>query len=191
MFDFNPSFLVRLHPHRDSFHVSQGRTIFQVGSEGVVLPGSLDGLFVSKTRVLSVYRYFINGQPLQANVMGNIKQHSWLGYYIVVPPGRSGGGQDQGAGQVQEVSENTLELRVSRYVGEGVHEDLDLTNFTPQPTAFRLEIELDADFADQEELEGERQQRGDVRSDWRRTSDGEWELSFDYRAEHTYSHQGN
>src|SRR6266550_7333148 len=85
MFDFDPSFLVRIHPHREKFHVSQGRTVFQVGADGIVAPDSVDGLFVSRTRLLSVYRYLVDGKPPKANVVGNVKQHSWFGYYIALP----------------------------------------------------------------------------------------------------------
>src|SRR5437660_10542306 len=136
IFDVDPSFLVRIHPHRGKFHISQGRTVFQVGSEGTVSPGSLDGLFVSRTRLLSVYRYLIDGKSPQANVVGNVKQHSWLGYYITLPQALAGSAQDEGSGQVEEVSENTLELRVSRRVGQNVHEDLNFTNFT-NPSLFQ------------------------------------------------------
>src|SRR5438132_4300905 len=123
MFDFDPSFLVRIHPHREKFHVSQGRTVFQVGADGIVAPESVDGLFVSRTRLLSVYRYLVDGKPPKANVVGNVKQHSWLGYYIALPPHWVGNGKDQGSGQMEEISEQTIELRVSRHVGQGTHEE--------------------------------------------------------------------
>jgi glycogen debranching enzyme len=191
MFDFNPSFLVRIHPHRQNFHISRGRTVFQVGMDGLVAAGTIDGLFVSKTRLLSVHQYLMDGRPPRVNVAGNIKQHSWLGYYISSPPPVRGSDQDTNAGHLQDVSENTIELRVSRFAGEGMHEDLVLTNFSQRPTKFHFEIELDADFADQEELQGQRQQNGRLEREWRRNDNGLWELIFDYQAEHSYHHQGN
>jgi hypothetical protein len=51
---------------------------------------------------------------------------------------------------------------LSRYVGAGFHEDVDLANFAQQPTAF-LELEVDADFADQ-----------DTSSSKHRVAAGEW-----------------
>ena len=51
---------------------------------------------------------------------------------------------------MQAASEQTLELRLSRYVGGGLHEDVGPHELQPAPTAFELELELDADFADQE-----------------------------------------
>jgi len=106
MFDFDPSFLVRIHPHRE-FHISQGRTVFQVGADGIVASESVDGLFVSRTRLLSVYRYLVDGKPPKTNVVGNVKQHSWLGYYIALPPHWIGNGKDQGSGYFRRLGDLT------------------------------------------------------------------------------------
>ena len=87
-------------------------------------------------------------------------------------------------------SEETLELKVSRTVGLGMHEDIDFTNFTQADTKFTFEIELDSDFADQAET-FERTQHGKLTSSWRSLSAGRAELVYDYHATHRYSHQGN
>src|SRR5205823_3861168 len=57
--------------------------------------------------------------------------------------------------------------------------------------AFRLELEVAADFADQSETRGARQQQGELTSSWRAAGDDGWELTFDYRTEHAYDQQGN
>ena len=57
-------------------------------------------------------------------------------------------------------SEKTLELRLSRTASRGVHEDLDLTNFSEITTSFQLELEVDADLADVVETKGNRRQHG-------------------------------
>jgi glycogen debranching enzyme len=114
---------------------------------------------------------------------------SWLGYYVALPPGVKWK-SDSGSGAMQPVSEETIELKVSRTVGLGVHEDIDFTNFTQQPARLTFEIEIDADFADQAET-GRRKQRGQLRKRWRVLSRGSRELRFDYHARHRYSHQGN
>lgn len=147
------------------------------------------GLFYDETRILSRYLYFINGNEPCPIVVSNVEQHSWLGYYIFPPPGRKEK-KDSGSGEVEPVSQQTIELRVSRTVGLGIHEDIDFTNFTQQPTKFTFEIELDADFADQAET-SQRKQKGKLDRKWTRLSARRAELSYDYRAEHTYSHQGN
>ncbi len=58
------------------------------------------------------------------------------------------------------MSEETIELRVTRFVGLGVHEDLYLTNYSQKPVTFELQIEIDGDFADQQEVNREREQQG-------------------------------
>jgi glycogen debranching enzyme len=183
--------LIRLHPRDDTRYLSQGRTVLATEPNGFISDGPEHGLFVYQTRLLSRYRYLIDGQPPQPNACSNVEQHSWLGYYIILPPGITLGQSDQGSGQVPQASEQTLELRLSRYVGGGIHEDVDLTNFTQQSTAFRLELEVAADFADQSETRGERQQQGELTSAWHEAETDAWELTFDYNAEHIYDQQGN
>ena len=72
-------------------------------------------------------------------------------------------------------------------MGSGLHEDVDLANFTQRPTSFRLDLELDADFADLVETHGDRVQQGRLTREWRASAG---ELSFDYRVERAFDHQG-
>jgi glycogen debranching enzyme len=55
-------------------------------------------------------------------------------------------------------AQQAVELRVSRFVGNGMHEDLDIINYSDRTVRLRLAVELDADFADQarrlEKVEG-------------------------------------
>ncbi len=121
-----------------------------------------------------------------------MEQHTWQGYYITAVPGASTGKADHGSGMMTANSEQTLELRLRRQVGVGVREDVRLTNYTQQPTAFELALELGADFADVQETSGaKRQQEGMLRRSWNQVQKGVWELRFDYGAEHSYAHQGD
>jgi glycogen debranching enzyme len=181
--------LARLRPRFDTQYVSQGRTVLATGLDGCIQSDSPHGLFVHETRLVSRYRYLIDGDPPLPVVLSNAQQHTWLGYYIHLPPGHPRKPQDTGSGQVSAASQHTLELRVSRFVGEGVHEDVDLTNFSQHPTRFRLSVEIDADFADQVEVAGTRQQQGTITRRWRATESGA-DLEFDYVADHHYEHQG-
>ena len=147
------------------------------------------GLFVGETRLLSRYRYFVEGNAPQTVAVSNVEQHSWLGYYISPAPGTQWK-RDTGSGEMEESSEKTIELKVSRTVGLGVHEDIDLTNFSQQGVNFTFEIEVDSDFADQAET-FRRKQRGRLTRRWRQISPRRGELVCDYRASHRYSHQGN
>ena len=159
--DWPPVNLIRLRPRSDALYVTQNRTVLITARDGFISSGSEQGLFVHETRLLSCYRYLINGRPPLPVTLSNVEQHSWLGYYIQQSPGIDRG-NDTGSGQVSEASQQTLELRISRYVGPGVHEDIDLTNFTQKSSALRLELEVDADFADTEEAGRIRQQFGEI-----------------------------
>ncbi|NLF29372.1 MAG: amylo-alpha-1,6-glucosidase [Planctomycetes bacterium] len=182
--------LVRIRPRPNTGFVSQGRTVLATGSDGFVDGGADHGLFVHQTRMISRYRWRFNGGAPEPVVLSNVLQHTWMGYYILVPPGAEAGAPDEGSGQMRPVSEQTLELRLSRSVGGGVHEDVDLTNFSTEPTAFTLELDVDADFADQIETRGPRRQTGELSRQWGEGPGGA-ELLFDYRAEHTCDRQGD
>src|SRR5690349_21313391 len=160
MSDRMPRRLVRLRPRDDTLHVSQNRTVFATERNGQITSGAEHGLFVHETRVLSRYGYLIDGEPPFPVALSNVESHSWLGYYITLPPGIQVGPPDQGSGQMRHETEQTLELRVARFVGDGVHEEIELTNYSDQPTAFTFAIEIDADFADLAETNRERRQRG-------------------------------
>ena len=176
--------LSRLLPRFNTRYVSQSRTVLAVGLDGFVDEGGEHGLFVHETRLLSRYRWLVDDQRPRPVVLSNVEQHTWLGYYVLLPPGVDPGPADTGSGQIEAIARQTLELRLSRYAGEGMHEDVDLTNFSQHPTSFKLTLEVDADFADLGDLNGPRVP-GHIgrhpRSD---------ELHIDYRAEHAFDRQG-
>ncbi len=185
-----PRRLVRLHPREENFEVSQGRTVLSTGLHGFIHPNATDGLFVHQTRMLSCYRWKFDGKEPMAVALSNVDQHSWLGYYVQGPKLKTDF-QDRGSGEMEEASERSIELRLSRSVGFGVHEDVDLTNYTQERVEFELQLEVDADFADQEETVRGREQTGELKRTWREIGQGGWELYFDYVAHHHYEHQGD
>src|SRR5436305_280121 len=164
--------LVRMHPPGGTLYVSQGYTSLATDLDGFVGDGAGHGLFVHETRLLSCYRWLIEGASPLPVALSNVEQHTWMGYYIAPPPGNDKRESDSGSGQVPDVAQQTIELRLSRFVGDGLHEDVDLTNFTQQPAAFTLAIEAEADFADQAETRDERKQCGTLTRQWREIDDG-------------------
>jgi glycogen debranching enzyme len=181
--------LAKINPRPSTIYCSQGRVVLATDRDGFIVDDPRHGLFVGETRMLSLYRHLVEGKPPQMVVVSNVEQHSWLGYYVSLPPGLKWE-SDTGSGEMEPVSEQTIELKISRTVGLGVHEDIDFTNFTQRPVRFNYEIEIDGDFADQAETE-ERKQHGKLRKRWSQKSPGVWELYFEYHAKHSYSHQGN
>ncbi|HJU11223.1 MAG TPA: glycogen debranching N-terminal domain-containing protein [Candidatus Binataceae bacterium] len=186
--DIDP--LIKLRPHSDSLFVSRGRSILVTGLDGFVRPDSKQGLFIHETRMLSRHGYYINNEPFYPVALSNIEQHSWLGYYIELPPEMKHGSMG-GSGEVPKKSQHSVELIVHRRVGEGLHEDFFVTNFNQVSTSFVLKMEADGDFADLQELPDQRKQHGELQREWRKSDTNSWELRFDYKAEHHYSHQGD
>lgn len=132
-------YLIRLRPRRETLHISQGRSIFESDRDGLIPPDSAYGFFVHETRLLSRYEYLINDTPPRSIALSNVRDHTFLGYYAIFPPDRTPEETDLGSGEMEEVSEQTVELRVSRQVGGNFHEDLDLTNFTQQDSSLILQ----------------------------------------------------
>src|SRR5207248_4538492 len=181
--------LARIEPRPKTIYCSQGRVVLATDLDGLIGTFPRHGLFAYETRVLSRYRYYVDGDEPQRVVVSNVEQHSWLGYYITRQPGLKWQ-EDTGSGEMEPQSEETLELKVCRTVGLGVHEDIDFTNFTQVEISFPFEIELDADFSDQAET-FQKKQQGKLTRHWQKLSARRAELSYDYRAMHHYSHQGN
>ena len=178
--------LVRLHVRDDAAFVSHGDTVLATACDGFIEGGRDEGLFVHQTRMLSRYRCRLAGRRPLPVALSNVRQDRWLGYYILAAPGQ--GEADLRAPQA--ASQQTLELRIARVVGEGMHEDYDLANYTQQAVSVRLTMEIDGDFADQDETRDGREQQGELTRHWRRGEDAS-ELRLDYRARHRYQHQGN
>lgn len=180
--------LVRLRARPDTLYLSRGRTVLATGRDGFISDGSAHGLFVHETRLLSRHTVRVDRLVPLANALSNVEQHSWLGYYLLPVPGLRLE-HDRGSGQVQQASQHSLEIRISRVVGEGLHEDVDITNFSQQPTRFALDIEVSADFADLIETTSERQQHGTIQHAWREAEGAAWDLEFAYHAERRYQQQ--
>ena len=158
--------LVRLQPRSGTLYASRGRTVLATGLDGQIRPERDVGLFVRETRLLSRCEYRIDDQALVASALSNIEQHTWLGYFFCRTPGAPPREADRGSGRVPLATEETLELRVFRRVGEGLHEDLHLTNFSRFATRFTLGLTIEADFADYIESGGERLQHGHTSFAW-------------------------
>jgi glycogen debranching enzyme len=180
--------LVRLHVRDHSVYLSRGYSVLATRRDGSLDGGPEQGLFVHQTRLLSRYRCRLDGQAPVPVALSNIGPNAWLGYYIVAAPGH--GSAEAGLTAPQEAAQQSIELKVARVIDGGLHEDLDVTNFTQETVSLELTLDIDADFADQEETKGERKQKGRRTRRWRHEDDGD-RLTFDYHAEHAYDVQGN
>lgn len=176
--------LATLNPRSDGPSISQGWTVLITERDGFIDGRGGHGLFIQQTRLLSHYCYRINSQAPFPVAISNVDQHSSLAYYVAPPP------SNESNPSKKAPTEQVIELRLSRAAGEGFHEDVHLTNYSGAPIDVPLEIEVDADFADFQETRGKREQQGKRTQQWKQAGPQVWELIFDYRAEHSYDHQG-
>ena len=178
---------VRLRAREQSVFTSHGDTVLGTSRNGMIDGAPEHGLYVRQTRLLSHYQITLAGiRPLLA-AGSNARQDRWDGYLLVAPPED---GKRTWRNDPQTVSQHTVELRLGRIVGDGMHEDLDVTNYSGQPVRLALVLEVDGDFADPEETKSGRKQRGTLARSWRRDADGTHVLRLDYRAGHQGQHHG-
>jgi glycogen debranching enzyme len=176
--------LTRIRPRAFTSSISRGRSVVATTLDGLVAGGDDHGFFVHETRLLSRWRYLIDGEVPDPTALSAVHQNHWLGYYVIAAPGVTHPPQDEGSGHVPLSSQITLELRVTRVVDDGLHEDIDLTNFTMETSTFAFVIEVEADFIDSAEI-GERRQHGALNTSWDAAAS---RLTFDYHAENGQEH---
>jgi glycogen debranching enzyme len=123
----------------------------EIGGEGEL------GVFADDTRFVSHYAISANGErwtPLTASATA----HNAATVHLTNPTLAT----EDGA-----VAQGTLGLTITRIVDEGIHEDLDLTNYSLNPVRFHLEIALRSDFADLFEVKEHKfVRRGHIHTEW-------------------------
>ena len=101
---------------------------------GDIFPGSAQGLFVRDKRVISRFELMIDGAPLEPLAAINAEPYSATFVARTKPsPGRA---------------DSNLMIFRSRYVGQGMREDMVIHNFGEEATVCVLEGFIEADFAD-------------------------------------------
>ncbi|HEX6083714.1 MAG TPA: glycogen debranching N-terminal domain-containing protein [Thermoanaerobaculia bacterium] len=168
------STLVRIRPRPQTVHIARGRGVLATAPDGLIDDHPDRGFFVHETRLLSRWRYFIDDAQPSTNASSAVTQNQWLAYFVSPAPGVTPPPPDDGSGQVPDEARNTLELRVTRLIDDDLREELELTNFTMEPSSFVFSIEVDADFADQAETRA-RKQHGVTNTRWSANT-----LTFDY-----------
>src|ERR687887_1779263 len=145
--------------------INHGRTFMVPDLDGQIL-GSHEGeptaaselgVFASDTRFVSHYAITANGRPW-TRLSSSTTTHFAERIYLTNPPLPLLDG---------EIPGGTLQLNITRAVGGGIHEDLDLTNHGLTPVSFQLEITLRSDFADLFEVRAHRiAGRGNITTTW-------------------------
>jgi glycogen debranching enzyme len=137
--------------------INDGWTVFVTELDGNVPSLSEKGLYLSDTRIISEWGAYINGQKWDLRNSGKLSHYA-ARFFLVNQEFPAGTGL---------VESNTLELVISRYLGHGMHEDLDISNYGKEPVRFRLQIAISSDFVDLLNLKlRESIRRGKIESAW-------------------------
>lgn len=182
--------LAQLRPRDHLFYVSRDRSVLATGRDGFIAGDDGQGFFCRQTRMLSLYRYRINGESPKPVGVTNLEEHNQIAYYIVESPGANRDLMEGALGPGGEAATEAIELQSFRIVDDGFQDSVELTNHTQQDAKLKLEIEIDADFADATETHGKRKQHGSLDCEWK-TEQGRGELTWTYTAEHQFEHQGH
>jgi glycogen debranching enzyme len=151
--------------------ISQGRTFMVTDLGGEIAADSEQGLFARDTRFLSYYAISANGERWERLSASAVSYYASRVYLTNAPFSTEDG----------DVPARKLGLLISRAVGEGIHEDLDITNHGCGAVRFNLEIATRSDFADLFEVKSHKfVRRGRIESRWEQER-GELSVSYENR----------
>lgn len=126
-----------------SFTIHYKDTFLVTDREGWIREGRT-GLFSADTRYLSTYHLSLGG--FEPHFLGVDRPYYFAATFSYTNP-------TIGIGR-QSIAANSLLLTVSRFVREGVHEDIDLTNYAGCPVELTLVLAVGVDFADIFQIRG-------------------------------------
>jgi glycogen debranching enzyme len=170
--------LLRVYP--ELLFAWHGHSLLVTDRAGMLAPDGLQGLYEHDVRLLSRYRLLVHGRPPRLDALSGVDPHSTLAYYVA-PPTPDAAGEVDALGLSREEADRQVVIRVVRFVGRGLHEDVEVANYGLTPARLDLAWQLAADFADLvEQRGGKRQQQAPVTTTWHPTPEG-GELRFDYQ----------
>lgn len=118
--------------------ISCGRIVLLTEPDGQISWPTQKGLYFFDTRLISSWRIYANGEEWDLLNSGSVTHYASRVFLInrTIPT------------EDGDIPSRTVSLVLSRSMGEGIHEDLDLVNNGPKPVRFNLEIAIRGDFAD-------------------------------------------
>ncbi len=128
--------------------INEDTSFFITDELGDATAGNEQGLYYEDTRFLSVYQLRLNNRalrPLTARVLENYHSVHLLSNPVgeALPP-------------------ESLTVARHRLVGQGLHEDVELTSHLDQPLVLTLDLRLDADYLHIFEVRGHSSHEGGV-----------------------------
>lgn len=137
--------------------IHHGQTVWASEPDGQVSDPSDKGLLFRDTRLISNWHLYANGETWELT-NGGALSHFAARVFLTNKriPNQDG-----------DVPAHTLSLMLGRWMEDGVHEDLDLTNHGTARARFNLEIAIRSDFADLFEIKSGRvARRGRISTSW-------------------------
>lgn len=119
--------------------INQGSTVMVTDLGGEIARDSEQGAFAADTRFVSGYEIRCNGRPW-TRLTSSATTYLSAKIYLINQGFVTDGGE--------EVPGQGVSLVITRVAHDGIHEDLDVTNYSQKPIGFNLEITLQSDFAD-------------------------------------------
>jgi glycogen debranching enzyme len=132
-----PSATVRKLPPElgaDAVAVLEGQSFMYSNAVGDVPGGSIGGLVHNDTRFLNRWELTINSAPLL--VLGSEMVDHYSAAFFLTNPDLPG------------LKADTVGVRRQRFVGDGLHERIELESFAEQPVSIELRLAVGTDFAD-------------------------------------------
>ncbi len=149
------SFRVQVGPPQIAIH--HGQTVLVTEPDGQIQWPSDRGLYFLDTRVISSWSIYANGEPWQL-LNGGATTYFESRIFMTNPAFLTEDGP---------VRDRSLGLTMTRHIGSGLREELDVTNDTGKPIRFNLEISIRGDFADIFEVKSNRiVRRGRIATRW-------------------------
>ena len=137
--------------------ISQGRTFIISDLLGGVDPASAQGVYMNDTRFVCFYGLSLNGNPL--NVINSSQVTFYAARFHLTNPQLN---LESGV-----LAAQTLHIMLNRTVNGGIHEDLEVANYTGKRVRFVLEVSLYSDFADIFEVRTQNiVRRGEMLTSW-------------------------
>ena len=137
--------------------ISQGRTFMVSDLVGGIDPATAQGVYMNDTRFVCYYGLAINGIPLE--VINSSQLTFYAARFHLTNP----------AIHLEEgtLEAETLHITLNRTAGRGIHEDLDIANYSGKRVKFLLEVALYSDFADIFEVRTQHiVRRGEMLTNW-------------------------
>ncbi|MCS6319416.1 MAG: amylo-alpha-1,6-glucosidase [Nitrospira sp.] len=137
--------------------INHGSTFLVSEFDGSITDASDQGFYSRDTRYISRYQLYIDGKPWTLLNSGAVAYFASR-TYLVNPKVLA----ESGA-----IAAGTVGLVLGRTVGEAIHEDIDIKNYSTERARFNLELLIRHDFADIFEVRAKTfTRRGHIETEW-------------------------